>query len=445
MSDTYRNNGGEMSYRIIGNMTGNSMDAIDLVLTEFDGNKMKDICSYSKSYTKDMQKKVEGLRAKVGNKTRKEIEALPEFQAIHDEYVRQVANCINEMCKKFKLDKSKIDAIGFHGKTLDHNPPSRAKAEKTKPYTLQIGSGKMLADLTGIRVVYDFRSAPVMAGFDGAPLVPPHNAHIAATEGDGCYYNGGNTSNFAWIVDGVAQVGADAGPFNEYVDNFIRDNTPDAFDKNGKYGKKGKLNKKLLQELFDLGRDFYERGLPKSGDPQFYHKDKVFALIKKHKLSIEDAVHTLEYFAAYIAVQAMTLTDKKIKLPPHIILFGGGWKNPVVLQTFEALLAGKGYVLPEHEQIFKDFLARFDKKPTVKYSNFGEMMEARLFADLTHYKLENRGWEIPEIVKARKKVVCGVEATPKAGRKIYDDCVNLAAKGWQSERMIQKKKCAALR
>lgn len=427
------------SYYIIGNMTGNSMDAIDLALTRFNGDKMKDICSFSKRYTKSMQKKMEALRAKVGNKTRQEIESLPEFKSIHDEYIKQVAACINEMCKKFDLDKAKIDAIGFHGKTLDHNPPSRAKREKTKPYTCQMGSGQMLADLTGIKVVYDFRSAPIMAGFDGAPLVPPHNAHIAATEGDGCYYNGGNTSNFAWVVDGVAQVGADASPFNEYVDNFIRDNTKDSFDKNGKYGKKGKLNKSLLQELFDIGREFYERALPKSGDPQFYHKDKVFAAIKKHRLSLCDVVYTLEYFAAYIAIQALTLTDKKIKLPPHIILFGGGWKNPVVRGSFEALLAGKGYVLPEHEKAFKAFLARFDTTPSIKYSKFGEMMEARLFADLARYKLEGKAWEIPEIVRAKRKVVCGVIATPKKERKIYDDYLNLAAKGWQTEKLKLKK------
>lgn len=425
---------------VIGNMTGNSMDAIDLVLTEFDGDKMTDICSFSKPYTKQMQSKMEALRSKVGNKTKSEILALPEFKSIHDEYIRQVAECVNEMCKKHKIDKKKISAIGFHGKTLDHNPPSRAKVEKTKPYTLQIGSGKMLADLTGIKVIYDFRSAPLMAGFDGAPLVPPHNAHIAASEGDGCYYNGGNTSNFAWIVDGVAKVGADAGPFNEYVDNFIRDNTPDSFDVNGKYGKKGKLNKELLQKCFDIGRDYYERGLPKSGDPQYYHKDEVFKAIKDKKISINDAVYTLEYFAAYIAVQALTLTDKKIKLPPSIVLFGGGWKNPVVRESFDALLQGKGYVLPEHKASFDAFLKRFKTAPTVKYSNFGEMMEARLFADLARYKLDEKAWEIPEIVKSGKKVVCGVVARPNARRKTYDDMVNLAAKGWQNEVLKRNKK-----
>ena len=421
-----------MVYRIIGNMTGNSMDAVDLVLTEFDGDKMTDLCAYSKPYAREMQERMEKMRAQVKDKTKAEIRALPDFKALHDDYVRSVADAVNEMCAKYHLDKETISAIGFHGKTLDHNPPSQAKVNGTEPYTLQIGSGQMLANLTGIPVVYDFRSAPLMAGFDGAPLVPPHNAHIAASEGDGCYYNGGNTSNFAWVVDGVARQGADAGPFNEYVDNFIRTQTEDSFDVNGKYGTNGSLNKDLIQHLFDIGRAYYERPLPKSGDPQYYQKDQVFQVISDNKISFNDAVHTLEYFAAYVAVQALTLTDKNLALPPQFILFGGGWKNPVVRQSFEDLVAGKGYVLPEHRSAFQEFLKRFDRRPGVKYSAFGEMMEARLFADLARYKLENKPWEIPEIVRVGQQVVCGVLARPDH-RTAFADEINLAAKGWQQE------------
>ncbi len=428
-----------MKYHIIGNMTGNSMDAIDLVLTEFDGDQMQDICSFSSPYTKEMQEKMEWLRAAVKDKTRSQILELLEFHLIHDEYVRQVATCINDMCQKNHVDKTTIDAIGFHGKTLDHNPPSKAKSDKTQPYTLQIGSGQMLANLTGIPVVYDFRSAPLMAGFEGAPLVPPHNAHIAKTEGDGCYYNGGNTSNFAWVIGGQAQLGADAGPFNEYVDNYIRVNTKDSFDENGKYGLKGQLDKALLKKLFIIGHEYYERPLPKSGDPQYYHKDKVFQLIKESAIDFNTAVHTLEYFSAYIAFQALTLTDKKLKLPNHFVLFGGGWKNPVVRSSFEDLLQKKGYVLPEHTQQFHDFLSRFNEPPTVKYSTFGEMMEARLFADLARYKLENKAWEIPEIVGAKKAIVCGVFVKPNQST-VFKDKVNLAAKGWQCQQKLQKQK-----
>jgi len=423
-----------MRYRIIGNMTGNSMDAIDLVLTEFEGDKMRDICSYSKPYGKEMQEKMECLRQSVADKSKNEILNIPEFKKIHDEYIIQIADCINEMCQNFNIDKSTVDAIGFHGKTLDHNPPSRARVEGSLPYTLQIGSGQMLADLTDIKVVYDFRSFPLMAGLDGAPLVPPHNAHIALSEGDGCYYNGGNTSNFAWIIDGVAQMGADAGPFNEYIDNFVRQNTQDSFDIDGKYGKKGMLDKELLQTFFDIGRSYYERSLPKSGDPQFYHKDKIFEAIKIKNVLFEDAMHTLEYFSAYIAVQALTLTDEKLKLPPVVILFGGGWKNPIVRESFDTLINQKGYVLPEHQERFKKFFNRFDKKIQVKYSEFGSMMEARLFADLARYKLENKGWAFPQTVQSGKEIVCGVIAYPQKVKKAYSDMLNLAVKGWQNEK-----------
>ena len=426
-------------YRIIGNMTGNSMDAIDLVLTEFDGDIMTDICTYTKPYSKDMQEKVEDLRAKVFNKTSSEIEALPEFLSIHDEYIKQIAECINEMCEQNNIDKNTIDAIGFHGKTLDHNPPSKAKTDGSLPYTLQIGSGQMLADLTQIHVVYDFRSDPLMAGFDGAPLVPPHNAHISTTEGDGCYYNGGNTSNFALIINGTALIGSDAGPFNEYTDNYIRKHTNEAFDKDGMFGKNGSLNKELLQELFNFGRQYYEAPLPKSGDPAYYHKDQIFQYVENEKIKFEDAVHTFEYFAAYIAAHALSLVPENIKMPKDMILFGGGWKNPIVKESFEQLLKGKSYVLPEHEKQFAKLQKRFSSTPSVRNSTFGDYMEARLFADLARYKLDNKAWEIPEIVQSGKSIICGHIAKPNNSRQKYSDRINRAAKGWQTNQQIMYK------
>ena len=105
-----------VKYRIIGNMTGNSMDAIDLVLTEFDGNIMKDVCTFTKPYSKDMQNKIEYLRTQTYNKTKAEIENIPEFKSIHDDYLSQVAECVNELLEQNNIDRQTIDAIGFHGK-----------------------------------------------------------------------------------------------------------------------------------------------------------------------------------------------------------------------------------------------------------------------------------------------------------------------------------------
>ncbi len=402
------------------------MDAVDLVLTEFEGEKIRDICSFSKPFTRDIQLKIENLRPLVFDKTRAEILALPDFKKIHDEYIRFVADAVNEMCEKYRLDKSRIDAIGFHGKTLDHYPPSKAEKEGKKPYTLQIGSGKMLADLTGLTVVYDFRSNFVMRGFEGAPLVGEHNAHIALLEGDGIYYNGGNTCNFAVIKDRQALFSSDAGPFNEYIDAFIRVHTSDVCDFNGKYGLKGKLNESMLKKFFDIGRVFYETKLPKSGDPQYYKKEEIFKVIDDFGASFEDKVHTLEYFAAYVAAFALTMLDEKLKMPSDIVFFGGGWKNPMVYKSFEDLLGTDCYVLPEHRAAFKHLKERFGCKPKIRYSLFGEMMEARLMADMAYFRLEGKPWPLPEV----QDIVAG--RITKPGNKEYDDMINLGAKGFVS-------------
>lgn len=410
-------------YTIIGNMTGNSMDAADFVLTEFSENGMRDVCAYSKQYSKEMQIKMARLRQSVLNKTKKQIEKLNDFKNVHDEYVRHVAAGVREMCTKYKIDVKSVDAIGFHGKTLDHNPPSKAVSDGSLPYTLQIGSGKMLADLTGIKVVYDFRSDLLMRGFEGAPLVGPHNAHIALIEGDGIYYNGGNTSNFAIVQNAQALLSSDAGPCNEYIDAYVRSFCNLPYDKDGLIGQKGVVCEDFLKKLFDFGRAFYETPLAKSGDPAYYRKDEILHDEALNKMSAADALRTFEYFAAYVAVQALTLIPEDVTLPKNIILFGGGWKNPVVRQSFEEILSGKGFVLKEHQEAFARLQKRFGKVPAVKYSSFGTYMEARLMADMAYYKLCNKVWD--------KGVVCGLIAEPQKNRNFYDDLICRAAKGWQ--------------
>lgn len=414
--------------RIIGNMTGNSMDAIDLVLTEFEGDNMRDVCSYSENYDSQMQQKIEKLRAAAFNKTRDEIEKSAEFRDAHNSYVQQIAECINKMCLLNNIDKKTVDAIGFHGKTLDHNPPSKAKRENTTPYTIQMGSGQMLADLTQIPVVYDFRSDYIANGFEGAPLAGPHNAHIAKIEGDGCYFNGGNTSNFAIIKNQRVLLNTDCGPFNEYIDNFVRLNSSESFDENGNIGKKGELNPDLLQKIFEINREFYETPLPKSGDPAYYYKAKIFDYVRAKNIKFETAVRTFEYAAAYIAFQTLSLVNDEIKIPAKFILFGGGWKNPLVAKSFESLLKGDGFELPEHKEKFAKVRVKIDESLEIKFSDFGNYMEARLFADLARYKLENKAWELPEVINSGKNIVAGIIAYPQKQLSEYSDCLSRAAK-----------------
>lgn len=425
--------------RIIGNMTGNSMDAVDVVLTEFDGEKITDICSLSIPYSVAEKQRIDALRQRVVTQKIPAAELIKDndFLAVHQKYVAGVAEAVNELCRQNKIDKSSVQAVGFHGKTLDHNPPSLAKISGTLPFTTQMGSAQLLADLTDIPVINDFRSALLMNGFEGAPLAAPHNAHISRQEGDGCYINAGNTSNLAWIKNGRAQISWDAGPFNEYTDSFVLRYKGAAFDKEAHWGLQGKLLPELLQYLFALGQNFYEMTPPKSGDPAFYKTSELFAYVEntygnpaENEQIFCDVLHTLEFFAGYLAAYSAASVPDNIDLTANFVLFGGGWKNPLARQSFDDTLSGKVPALLQHQKLFADFRKRLKNSPQIKYSKLGEFMEARLFADLARYYLEHKTWELPELQNYSKLLILGNIRYPKAAP--VDDYLSKAARGWQN-------------
>lgn len=416
------------------------MDAIDVVLTEFTDNSIKDVCSLSIPYSLAQKKKIDALRNRVVSQkiTAQNLVEDKEFIQIHNEYITGVARAVNELCRKYGIKKTSVQAIGFHGKTLDHNPPSLAKLTGTEPFTTQMGSAQMLADLTEIPVVNDFRSDLLMVGFEGAPLAAPHNAHISWQEGDGCYINAGNTSNLAWIKNGRAVLSWDAGPFNEYVDNFVLRYKNINMDKDAHWGKQGELLPDLLTRLFAIGKNFYELNPPKSGDPAFYNTSALFAEIEKNygnpaadEKTFCNILHTLEFFAGYLAAYSVAATPQEIEITPRFILFGGGWKNPLARQSFQTVLQNKSYILPPHKTLFKQFQKRLKVEPEIKYSGLGTFMEARLFADLARYYLEGKSWKLPELKNYAKKLVLGTIRRPHAAP--VDDFLSRAARGWQNK------------
>lgn len=426
-------------WKIIGIMTGNSMDAIDMVLTEFEGESFRDVCGFSKPYTQKERDKINVLRKRVVLQKikAKDLQKDAEFLAVHDQYVKGIALAVNEFCVQNNIEKHSVNAIGFHGKTLDHNPPSSASKTGYYPFTTQMGSAQMLADLTGIPVINDFRSALIMNGLEGAPLAAPHNAHIAQKEGDGCYINAGNTSNVAWIVAEKALQSWDVGPFNEYTDAFVRRYKNADMDKNGKWGLKGKVLPELWSEIFELCHDFYELTPPKSGDPAFYKTEKLFAEVEKkygNPLQNEtifcDILHTLEFFAGYLVAYAVASTPPEYLTNPHFVLFGGGWLNPVARQSFEGFILQKLSPLSQHKEKFQKFYNRLSCVPKIKYSSWGKYMESRLFADLARYYLENKTWDLPELITSKKHIVLGNMRFPQAAP--VDDFLSKAAYGWQN-------------
>lgn len=186
-----------------------------------------------------------------------------------NEYTSLVAETVNTFLQRSGYRREDIAALGFHGQTCDHFPPSIAGGKPA--YTVQVGNAGLLADLTGIPVIYDFRSDDIMAGGEGAPLAPVHNLHIAGDlRNKGvfpvAFCNAGNTGNISVITedkDGENVVrGWDVGPFNHYTDYLVRTYKGQPYDDGGRLAAGGRIVPELLRDLFDnaavdgIGRNF---------------------------------------------------------------------------------------------------------------------------------------------------------------------------------------------
>jgi anhydro-N-acetylmuramic acid kinase len=352
------------------------------------------------------------------------------FKQTHDTYIHLVAETVHTLIQNSGISKSDISAIGFHGQTVDYCGPSVAKKTGIKPYNTQMGSGQMLSNLTGLPVVYDFRSDDVMAGGNGAPLAPTHNLNLARALNitSAIFFNAGNTSNLS-IVSNNQVLGWDAGPFNEISDKMVQIHKNEPFDENGKYGLAGQLNPDLLNKLFDYsattgdGENYLTMPPPKASDPRWYR----FLDELKDPTDFENKLHTVQYFSAYVAAYTLKFVPNTIQMPTNFILFGGGWNNPVCKTAFEKILTGNAFILKHHKTDFENIWTRFTSIPQVWISNMGKYMEARIFADLARYYLENRAWF--NGVSGHTSIRLGRMRYPHESP--IDDNVSRSAKGWQ--------------
>ncbi len=427
-----------MSDYYIGIMTGNSMDAVDMVYATVDENAIHPIYTFSQPFSGQMQSDIAQLRADVKHcKSRNNVLQLPRFRAIHDAYIHQIADAVCQFIADNQIPLETLKAICSHGKTLDHCPPS---LNTPTPYTLQIGSGKMLADeiarrcqqagiydIPKIRVIYDFRSDDILNGGEGAPLIPPLNAFIARQEKclNRIDINAGNTSNLCLICNGEAVAGWDIGPCNEYLDYLVRRHTDLPFDIDGQIAGCGSLNKTLFRQLFEIGADFYTIPPPRSGDPAYYHTKEI--ALFQDKTQLADNLYTVAYLAGYLVVYALQFI--KGEIPATFSLFGGGWKHPIIRQSLDNILRqNASFILPEHKEIFKNIYQRLGTPLNIAVHPYGQWMESLLWARMGYCFDQRIPWTTPALTGCKTPTICGIEAVSDLNRPTndYDDCISRA-------------------
>lgn len=464
----------------IGVMTGNSLDAVDVLLTRVDKTgEISDLCSHSLDFPSNLSEAFRCLRDCIAQtdgdmpnaikryaKAAKLQSEIPStYEELSTAYHQLVNRALCELIDKAKNTEDlktnycleEIDLIGFHGQTCAHYPPSKASnTKKNESYTIQIGDGQQLADLCGITVVYDFRSDDIMNGGEGAPLAPLHHQLLAQKAKQNGFFplafcNAGNSANVSIISlernrSKPMVLAWDSGPFNHFPDLLMRKETKLSYDKDGALGSRGKINIELLKELFNTtvltqsGDNFLLKAAPKSSDPQWYKTCP--KLNKESGLCLEDRLRTVEYFSVYILVYSLSLVPEDIQLPTNFALSGGGWQNLICLQHFNGLLHGNfrdNPLLVEHEAAFQGVLRRIGDavsnqgKSTqagiiVKPSNFfgfdSNFMEARVFAHAAAWRVMGLPFTLPATTGCRTETICGILRFPKKSQSNATDSLN---------------------
>lgn len=362
---------GKGPIRVAGTMSGTSLDGVDVAVLDTDGEV---IHGFGDSH----------YRAYSEAERRVLTQALGQW---HGPEVDRAATTVQVAHRQALQDFTDVDLIGFHGQTLAHEPRGRG--------TLQAGDGQRLAADCRVPVAWDFRSADVELGGEGAPLAPFFHfacAKLIGAQKPLVFLNLGGVGNLTWVDPRKARAeeeGAllafDTGPANAPIDDLMRARLGLACDHDGARARKGTVETGAL-ELF-LAEGYFSRMPPKSLDRNDFAE--MIALV--NELSDADAAATLTGMAAAAVVQGMEDCPEP---PTRVLVTGGGRKNPVLMEMLQVALDEE--VVPI-EEVGLD----------------GDMLEAQAFAYLAARVARGLPTSSPSTTGVRALVGGGVLSYPE--------------------------------
>ena len=299
----------ERLYRVIGLMSGTSLDGIDAAFIATDGrDRVEPGPSLTAAYDDDFRARLRGVLGGTG-----------DVAAVEQALTAAHGEAVSALVERHGLGH--IDLIGFHGHTILHQPHLGR--------TWQIGDGARLAALAGIDVVGDFRSADVAAGGEGAPFVPLyHRALARGLPRPLAVLNVGGVANVTWIGAGEDEILAfDTGPGNALIDDWMLLHTGRAIDMDGAAARRGRADAAAVERF--LADPYFARTPPKSLD-----RDE-FARFRPAGLAADDGAATLTMMSA----AAVAAAARHFPAPAQLwLVTGGGRRNPTLMAMLAARL-----------------------------------------------------------------------------------------------------------
>lgn len=348
-------------YKVIGIMSGTSLDGLDLCLVHFQEKGIDWEYSILKGTTLDYSKEwLQKLNSAPLLSAR-------ELHKLHIEYGKYIGKCVKE------FTDTKVDLVCSHGHTVFH--------EAQQGINYQLGHPQAISTECGIKTVGDFRTLDVLLGGEGAPLVPIGDK-LLFNEYQACI-NLGGFSNISFDK-GNERLAFDISPVNIVLNHLSKQINMD-FDRDGEVASMASVNNELLNELNK--QDYFNKDAPKSLGREWV-EEKVYPLLNEYSGQIENCIRT---YTEHIAYQTAKVLNR-YSINEKVLFSGGGAKNKFLIQRINELTKCKIELANEELMDFK---------------------EALIFGLLGVLRMENKINVLKSVTGANKNSSCGVVYLPQ--------------------------------
>ncbi|MCX4186815.1 anhydro-N-acetylmuramic acid kinase [Methylophaga sp. OBS4] len=360
----------------IGVMSGTSLDGIDVAVVDFTDSDMHlqaaETFPFSTTLRNDLLKLINSGRCH-----------LQQLGQIDMALGHAYSDAINQLLAETKIGASDINAVGCHGQTIFHAP------DAAFPFSMQIGNGNVVAELTGITTVTDFRQRDMVLGGQGAPLVPAfHQAMFYNDRENRVIANIGGISNITILPADRQRVlsGFDTGPGNVLLDQWYQQHHDRFYDENGQWARNGEIDNDLLSLL--LADPYFQQAVPKSTGREYFN----LTWLTNTLAALDKPIRAEAVQKTLLQLTAVSLADaiKLYAADTHsLFVCGGGAHNEVLMQAL------------------RDQLPQLTVKTTEMLGLAPDWVEACAFAWLARQTLNHDSGNLPAVTGASKETILG--------------------------------------
>ena len=303
----------------IGLMSGTSLDGVDGVLADFAGGGIRTVAAAFSPFPAALRSELMALQAASHNELEREALAANGLAQCYADCVRQL----------LPAAEGPVAAVAVHGQTIRHRPELG--------FTRQTNNPALLAELTGVDVIADFRTRDVAAGGQGAPLVPAfHEAAFGKPGTARVVVNIGGIGNISVLHGDGRVTGFDTGPGNVLMDLWIGRHLGKPYDEDGAWAAGGRVDEALLQALLD--EPYFRQAAPKSTGRDLFHGGWLDARLANFgSVAPQDVMATLTRLTAVTIAEAVRAENAAVEA---VYVCGGGAYNATLLRDMGNLLGG---------------------------------------------------------------------------------------------------------